>query len=38
MGMTTDELYFKPRLQVVNDDQIARIHMATLGCAGTHGG
>ena len=30
MGMTTDELYFKPRLQVVNDAQIARIHMATL--------
>ncbi|MFO7713712.1 trimethylamine methyltransferase family protein [Desulfosarcina sp.] len=30
MGMTTDELYFKPRLQVVNDAQIAQIHMATL--------
>ncbi len=30
MGMITDELYFKPRLQVVNEDQIAQIHMATL--------
>ena len=30
MGMTTDELTFKPRLQVVNADQIAQIHMATL--------
>ncbi|BBO70667.1 trimethylamine methyltransferase MttB [Desulfosarcina alkanivorans] len=30
MGMTTDELYFKPRLQVVSEDQIAQIHMATL--------
>ena len=30
MAMTTDELYFKPRLQVVSDDQIAQIHMATL--------
>ena len=30
MGMTTDELYFKPRLQVVNDAQIAQIHAATL--------
>ena len=30
MGMTTDELTFKPRLQVVNEDQIAQIHMATL--------
>ena len=30
MGMTTDELYFKPRLQVVNDAQIAQIHEATL--------
>jgi trimethylamine--corrinoid protein Co-methyltransferase len=30
MGMTTDELYFKPRLQVVNDDQIAQLHTATL--------
>jgi trimethylamine---corrinoid protein Co-methyltransferase len=30
MGMTTDELYFKPRLQVINDDQIAQLHEATL--------
>lgn len=30
MGMTTDELAFKPRLKVVNEDQIAQIHMATL--------
>lgn len=30
MGMTTDELYFKPRLQVVNDAQIQQIHQATL--------
>jgi len=30
MGMTTDELYFKPRLVVVDDEQIARIHTATL--------
>jgi hypothetical protein len=29
MGMTIDELTFKPRLQVVNDAQIAQIHMAT---------
>ncbi len=30
MGMTTDELYFKPTLRVVNDAQIARIHGAAL--------
>ena len=30
MGMTTDELYFKPRLQVINDAQISQIHEATL--------
>jgi trimethylamine--corrinoid protein Co-methyltransferase len=30
MGMTTDELYFKPRLQVINEAQIAKIHDATL--------
>lgn len=30
MGMTTDELYFKPRLQVINADQIAQLHEATL--------
>ena len=30
MGMTTDELYFKPRLQVINQDQIEQIHSATL--------
>jgi len=30
MGMHTDELYFKPRLQVINTRQIQQIHMATL--------
>ena len=30
MGMTTDELFFKPRLRVISDDQIAQIHAATL--------
>ncbi|WP_022665104.1 trimethylamine methyltransferase family protein [Desulfospira joergensenii] len=30
MGMYTDELYFKPRLQVIDDRQIRQIHMATL--------
>jgi trimethylamine---corrinoid protein Co-methyltransferase len=30
MGMITDELNFKPKLKVVSDDQIARIHTATL--------
>ncbi|MBF0209427.1 MAG: trimethylamine methyltransferase family protein [Desulfamplus sp.] len=30
MGMMTDELYFKPQLRVINDDQIKQIHMATL--------
>ncbi|HSL61110.1 MAG TPA: trimethylamine methyltransferase family protein [Desulfotignum sp.] len=30
MGMYTDELYFKPRLQVINQDQMDQIHMATL--------
>ncbi len=30
MGMNTDELYFKPKLRVINDDQIQQIHMATL--------
>jgi len=30
MGMTTDELYFKPRMQVINQDQIDQIHCATL--------
>ena len=30
MGMYTDELYFKPKLQVINEDQIHQIHMATL--------
>lgn len=28
--MVTDELHFKPQLRVINDDQIAQIHMATL--------
>jgi len=30
MGMITDELNFKPKLKVISDDQIARIHDATL--------
>jgi trimethylamine--corrinoid protein Co-methyltransferase len=30
MGLHTDALYFKPRLQVINDQQIEQIHMATL--------
>jgi trimethylamine:corrinoid methyltransferase-like protein len=30
MGMATDELYFKPRLQVINDAQIKQLHEATL--------
>ena len=30
MGMNTDELYFKPKLRVINDDQIEQIHLATL--------
>ena len=30
MGMFTDELYFKPRLQVINETQIEQLHMATL--------
>ena len=30
MGMTTDELYFKPRLQVINEAQIAKLHEASL--------
>jgi trimethylamine--corrinoid protein Co-methyltransferase len=30
MGMITDELNFKPKLKVISDDQIARIHTATL--------
>jgi trimethylamine--corrinoid protein Co-methyltransferase len=30
MGMNTDKLNFKPRLQVINPDQIAQIHCATL--------
>ena len=30
MGMTTDELYFKPQLRVINDAQIAQLHAATL--------
>jgi trimethylamine--corrinoid protein Co-methyltransferase len=30
MGMTSDELVFKPRLQVINQDQIDQIHCATL--------
>jgi len=30
MGMQQPELYFKPKLRVINDDQIKQIHMATL--------
>jgi trimethylamine--corrinoid protein Co-methyltransferase len=30
MGMTTDTLHFKPRLQVINAEQIAQLHAATL--------
>jgi len=30
MGMTSDELHFKPRLQVIDQDQIEQIHSATL--------
>jgi len=30
MGMTTDELFFKPRLHVINQAQINRLHDATL--------
>ncbi|MBW2515066.1 MAG: trimethylamine methyltransferase family protein, partial [Deltaproteobacteria bacterium] len=30
MGMTTDELYFKPRLQVINEAQINKLHEASL--------
>ncbi len=30
MDMNRPELNFKPQLRVINDDQIAQIHMATL--------
>jgi trimethylamine--corrinoid protein Co-methyltransferase len=30
MHLQQPELYFKPKLQVINDDQIKQIHMATL--------
>jgi trimethylamine--corrinoid protein Co-methyltransferase len=30
MGMRQAEIKFKPKLQVINDDQIAHIHNATL--------
>ena len=30
MGMASDEIYFKPRLQVINKEQIEQIHCATL--------
>jgi trimethylamine--corrinoid protein Co-methyltransferase len=30
MGMTTDTLFFKPKLQVINADQIGQLHAATL--------
>ena len=30
MGMNSDELYYKPKLRVLSDEQIEQIHMATL--------
>ena len=30
MGMFTDELYFKPKLQVIDEKQIKQLHMASL--------
>jgi trimethylamine--corrinoid protein Co-methyltransferase len=30
MGMTTDTLFFKPRLEVINAEQIGQLHAATL--------
>ncbi len=30
MGITTENLYFKPRLCVINDEQMEQIHAATL--------
>ena len=30
MGVITEDLNFKPRLRVINDDQIAQLHTATL--------
>jgi trimethylamine--corrinoid protein Co-methyltransferase len=30
MGMITDELYFKPKLRIISDEQIRRIHEASL--------
>jgi len=30
MGMANDELFFTPKLKVISDDQIARLHEATL--------
>lgn len=30
MGMMSDEIYFKPRLQVISQEQIEQIHCATL--------
>jgi trimethylamine:corrinoid methyltransferase-like protein len=30
MGIQVPELYFKPKMQVINDDQIKEIHLAAL--------
>jgi hypothetical protein len=30
MGITNENLYFKPSLRVINDEQISQIHGATL--------
>ncbi|MBW2592901.1 MAG: hypothetical protein JRE58_07885 [Deltaproteobacteria bacterium] len=30
MGITTDELYFKPKLRILSDEQLQKIHMAIL--------
>ena len=30
MGMQLPELHFKPKLRIINDEQIMQIHMATL--------
>jgi trimethylamine--corrinoid protein Co-methyltransferase len=30
MGITNENLYFKPSLRIINDEQISQIHGATL--------
>ena len=30
MGMQLPEIHFKPKLRIINDEQILQIHMATL--------